>query len=124
MEEEKEVTKPEVVFETIINENLLEVLEVITENPILVKGKRGIIMPYKYRIYRNPEGISLNGKEFICEDNGDIMFFDTIGMAKMWIKKQDHTFQISDNENLMDKYGINIEEHSPENGYYELELKT
>ena len=40
MEEEKEVTKPEVVFETIINENLLEVLEVITENPILVKEKR------------------------------------------------------------------------------------
>ena len=47
MEEEKEVTKPEVVFETIINENLLEVLEVITENPILVKEKRGKIMPYK-----------------------------------------------------------------------------
>ena len=31
---------------------------------------------------------------------------------------------MNDNENLMDKYGINIEEHSPENGYYELELKT
>ena len=123
MEEEKEVTKPEVVFETIINENLLEVLEVITENPILVKGKRGKIMPYKYRIYRNPEGISLNGKEFICEDNGDIMFFDTIGMAQMWVKKQDSTINIDVND-MMSEYGLDIEEHSPENGYYELELKT
>ena len=123
MEEEKEVTKPEVVFETIINENLLEVLEVITENPILVKGKRGKIMPYKYRIYRNQEGISLNGKEFICEDNGDIMFFDTIGMAQMWVKKQDSTINIDVND-MMSEYGLDIEEHSPENGYYELELKT
>jgi hypothetical protein len=123
MEEEKEVTKPEVVFETIINENLLEVLEVITENPILVKEKRGKIMPYKYRIYRNQEGISLNGKEFICEDNGDIMFFDTIGMAQMWVKKQDSTINIDVND-MMSEYGLDIEEHSPENGYYELELKT
>ena len=41
MEEKESVTQPEVVLETIINENLLEVLEVITENPILVKEKRG-----------------------------------------------------------------------------------
>jgi hypothetical protein len=40
MEEKESVTQPEVVLETIINENLLEVLEVITENPILVKEKR------------------------------------------------------------------------------------
>jgi hypothetical protein len=123
MEEKESVTQPEVVLETIINENLLEVLEVITENPILVKEKRGKKMPYKYRIYRNPEGISLNGKEFICEDNGDIMFFDTIGMAQMWVKKQDSTINIDVND-MMSEYGLDIEEHSPENGYYELELKT
>jgi len=80
-------------------------------------------MPYKYRIYRNQEGISLNGKEFICEDNGDIMFFDTIGMAQMWVKKQDSTINIDVND-MMSEYGLDIEEHSPENGYYELELKT
>ena len=123
MEEEKEVTKPEVVFETIINENLLEVLEVITENPILVKEKRGKIMPYKYRIYRNPEGISLNGKEFISKDNGDVMLFNTIGMAKMWIKKQDPTINL-DAEDLMSEHGLDIEQHSPENDYYYEELET
>ena len=41
MEEKKSVTKPEVVLETIIKQNLLEVLEVITEPTIIVKEKRG-----------------------------------------------------------------------------------
>ena len=26
----------------------------------------------KFRIYRHPEGISLNGKEFICGDDGEV----------------------------------------------------
>ena len=41
MEEKKSVTKPEVVLETIIKQNLLEVLEVITEPTTIVKEKRG-----------------------------------------------------------------------------------
>ena len=41
MEEKESVTQPEVVLETIIKQNLLEVLEVITEPTTIVKEKRG-----------------------------------------------------------------------------------
>jgi hypothetical protein len=41
MEEKELVTQPEVVLETIIKQNLLEVLEVITEPTTIVKEKRG-----------------------------------------------------------------------------------
>ena len=80
-------------------------------------------MSYKYRIFRYPEGISLNGKEFICEQNGDYMLFNTMGMAKMWIKKQDPAINV-DAEDLMSEYGLDIEQHSPENDYYYEELST
>jgi hypothetical protein len=68
MEEEKEVTKPEVVFETIINENLLEVLEVITENPILVKEKRGKIMD----TYNKLEWLTFAIQESINGNHGEL----------------------------------------------------
>ena len=42
----------------------------------------------KYRIYRNPKGISLNGKEFICDDSGHVRLFESEGLAMFWIKKQ------------------------------------
>ena len=80
-------------------------------------------MSYKYRIYRHPAGICLNGKEFISEENGDYMLFDTIGMAKMWIKKQDPTINVNV-EDLMSEHGLDIEQHSPENDYYYEELAT
>jgi len=80
-------------------------------------------MSYKYRIYRHPAGISLNGKEFICNDNGDYMLFNTIGMAKMWIKKQDSTINV-DVDDLLSEYGLDIEQHSPDNGYFYKELAT
>ena len=31
----------------------------------------------KYRIYRHPEGISLNGKEFVLDKEDKVMLFDT-----------------------------------------------
>ena len=31
----------------------------------------------KYRIYRHPEGISLNGKEFVLDEEDKVMLFDT-----------------------------------------------
>ena len=68
MEEEKEVTKPEVVFETIINENLLEVLEVITENPILVKEKRG----KKMDTYNKLEWLTFAIQESINGNHGEL----------------------------------------------------
>ena len=40
MEEKESVTQPEVVLETIIKQNLLEVLEVITEPTTIVKEKK------------------------------------------------------------------------------------
>tara|TARA_R110000824_G_scaffold147423_1_gene316878 strand:+ start:599 stop:841 length:243 start_codon:yes stop_codon:yes gene_type:complete len=80
-------------------------------------------MSYKYRIYRHPAGICLNGKEFISKDNGDIMLFNTIGMAKMWIKKQDPAINLNA-EDLMSEYGLDIEQHSPENDYYYEEIET
>ena len=42
----------------------------------------------KYRIYRHPEGISLNGKEFICDDKGEIRLFNTENLALVWLKKE------------------------------------
>jgi len=47
----------------------------------------------KYRIYRHPENISLNGKEFICDDDGDVMLFTSAGLAMVWLQKQDPTLK-------------------------------
>jgi hypothetical protein len=51
------------------------------------------------------------------------MLFDTMGMAKMWIKKQDPTINVNV-EDLMSEHGLDIEQHSPENDYYYEELAT
>ena len=32
----------------------------------------------KYRIFRYPNGISLNGKEFICKEDQEVKLFDTV----------------------------------------------
>jgi len=74
----------------------------------------------KYRIYRHPENISLNGKEFICDDDGDVMLFTSAGLAMVWLQKQDPTLKTRI-ENLFDNYGIGIELDCPENGYYDFE---
>ena len=68
----------------------------------------------KYRIYRYPEGISLNGKEFICDDKGDVKLFESIGLAMFWLKKQsDHTLTAKSPDELFDNYGIGIEKDHP-----------
>ena len=64
----------------------------------------------KYRIYRHPEGISLNGKEFICGDDGEVKLFNTMGVALLWLKKQSgHTLKVNNAEELWEEYGIGIE---------------
>jgi hypothetical protein len=68
MEEKESVTQPEVVLETIINENLLEVLEVITENPILVKEKRG----KKMDTYNKLEWLTFAIQESINGNHGEL----------------------------------------------------
>ena len=69
----------------------------------------------KYRIYRNPKGISLNGKEFICDDSGHVRLFESEGLAMFWIKKQSyHSLKAKTPEELLDNYGIGIELHNTE----------
>ena len=41
----------------------------------------------KYRIYRFINDISINGKEFICEDDGSIKLFDSEDHAKAFLKE-------------------------------------
>ena len=41
----------------------------------------------KYRIYRHPEGIGLNGKEFALDDKKDIMLFTTVKDAVQFLVK-------------------------------------
>ena len=64
----------------------------------------------KYRIYRNPKGISLNRKEFICDDSGHVRLFESEGLAMFWIKKQSsHSLEAKTPEELFINYGIGIE---------------
>ena len=51
----------------------------------------------------------INGKEFICEDDGEVKLFDSIDSAKAWLKEQDPTIDV-DAEDLMDANGLDIEE--------------
>ena len=41
----------------------------------------------QYRIYRHPEGIGLNGKEFAVDDNKDIILFNTVNDAEKFLIK-------------------------------------
>jgi len=62
----------------------------------------------KYRIYRHPEGIGLNGKEFVM-DKKEYMLFNTIDDAVKLITN-DIGEDVSRVE-LEDNYGIHIEEN-------------
>ena len=62
----------------------------------------------KYRIYRHPEGIGLNGKEFVM-DKKEYMLFNTIDDAISFIV-DDIEIDVSRVE-LEDNYGIHIEEN-------------
>jgi len=66
----------------------------------------------RYRIYRHPQGISLNGKEFICDDKGDVRLFATEGLALVWLKKQSpNSLKADTSEELFNNYGLGIELH-------------
>lgn len=68
----------------------------------------------KYRIYRHPQGISLNGKEFICDDKGNVRLFPTEGLALVWLKKQSpNSLKADTSEELFNNYGIGIEIDHP-----------
>ena len=65
----------------------------------------------KYRIYRHPEGIGLNGKEFAM-DKKEIMLFNTIDDAVKLIT--DDIGKDVNRVELEDDYGLYIEENEDE----------
>ena len=66
----------------------------------------------KYRIYRHPEGIGLNGKEFAVDDKKDIILFNTISDAEKFLVKA--VGKTVTRIQLEDKYGLHIEENIEE----------
>ena len=66
----------------------------------------------KYRIYRHPEGIGLNGKEFAVDDKKDIILFNTINDAEKFLVKA--VGKTVTRIQLEDKYGLHIEENIEE----------
>ena len=67
----------------------------------------------KYRIYRYMNDISINGKEFICEDDGSIKLFDSEDHAKAFIKENDPSIDV-EADDLLHEYGLDIEEDDDE----------
>jgi|TARA_R100001463_G_scaffold509_1_gene2292 hypothetical protein len=67
----------------------------------------------KYRIYRHLEGIGLNGKEFVLDDEGEVMLFATVDNAVELVANDilDHFGDEVSREELEDDYGIHIEEN-------------
>ena len=66
----------------------------------------------KYRIYRHPEGIGLNGKEFALDDKKDIMLFTTIKDAVQFLVKA--VGKKVTRVELEDNHGLHIEENIEE----------
>ena len=73
----------------------------------------------KYRIYRYPEGISLNGKEFILDENDDVKLFKYERAALNFLNDNNEGENINDADEYFETYGIGIEENISENGYVE-----
>jgi len=66
----------------------------------------------KYRIYRHPEGIGLNGKEFALDDKKDIMLFTTVKDAVQFLVKA--VGKTVTRTQLEDNQGLHIEENIEE----------
>jgi len=65
----------------------------------------------EYRIYRHPEGIGLNGKEFAM-DKKEIMLFNTVNDAEKFLIKA--IGKKATRVELEDDYGLHIEENVDE----------
>ena len=66
----------------------------------------------KYRIYRHPEGIGLNGKEFALDDKKDIMLFTSVKDAVQFLVKA--VGKTVTRVELEDNHGLHIEENIEE----------
>ena len=61
------------------------------------------------RVYRYPEGIGLNGKEFLLTNEEKIMLFNTVFDAVKYVGKMLEV-EVTQAE-LEDDYGIHVEEN-------------
>ena len=66
----------------------------------------------KYRIYRHPEGIGLNGKEFAVDDKKDIILFNTVKDAEKFLVKA--VGKTVTRVELEDNHGLHVEENIEE----------
>ena len=66
----------------------------------------------KYIIYRHPEGIGLNGKEFAVDDKKDIILFNTVKDAEKFLVKA--VGKTVTRVELEDNHGLHIEENIEE----------
>ena len=66
----------------------------------------------KYRIYRHPEGIGLNGKEFAVDNKKDIILFNTVKDAEKFLVKA--VGKTVTRVELEDNHGLHIEENIEE----------
>ena len=66
----------------------------------------------KYRIYRHPEGIGLNGKELAVDDKKDIILFNTVKDAEKFLVKA--VGKTVTRVELEDNHGLHIEENIEE----------
>ena len=69
----------------------------------------------RYIICRHQEGISLNGYEWVCDDDGEAMQFETPANAVSFLRKQEPDWEVWSLpspditiETLADEYGIFI----------------
>ena len=67
-----------------------------------------------YRIYRHPEGISLNGKEFVLDEEDTVMLFDTETDAVKFVA--DDIEEYVTVQELEEDHGIFIEENEDGRG--------
>ena len=62
-------------------------------------------MGKKYTIARAVDGISLNGKEYVMTDEGDIMLFSSEKKAYAFLEKHGYAKEEIDDDIMIEEYG-------------------
>tara|TARA_B100001250_G_scaffold289588_1_gene251371 strand:- start:1012 stop:1227 length:216 start_codon:yes stop_codon:yes gene_type:complete len=63
----------------------------------------------QYVIYRNPEGISLNGKEYVLDDDGEPITFTSEKHAIEFLHGEGIDESLTYEGDIYEEYGIGIE---------------
>ena len=69
----------------------------------------------KHIIYRHINNISLNGKEYVLDDNNETMRFSSPDDAIKFLHKNGIAENVNDKNDLFDNYGFGIELEEKEN---------